>query len=123
MGQGAPFPFSELAGTPYRWSNASHCSGDSLMSFTFIGSLQGWCGLGSMPEQAVKTVLKKAVRARAVELGKRLFSAKQIGERTCARALTSRVASTDLGRVPVHPTRDGLEQRKVRLYRRTSEAL
>jgi hypothetical protein len=40
-----------------------------------------------MPEQAVKTVLKKAVRARAVELSKRLFSAKQIGEkdvRACA---------------------------------------
>jgi hypothetical protein len=35
-----------------------------------------------MPEQAVKTVLKKAVRAQAVELGERLFSARQIGKRT-----------------------------------------
>jgi hypothetical protein len=37
-----------------------------------------------MPEQAVKTVLKKTVRARAVALGERLFLAKQIGK-GCAR--------------------------------------
>jgi hypothetical protein len=63
MGQGAPFPVNELAGTPYFWSNATHCSGDSLTSFTFIGTpVVVW--LRSMPEQAVKPCSKKPSDSR-----------------------------------------------------------
>jgi len=47
-----------------------------------------------MPEQAVKTVLKKTVRARAVELGERLFSARQIGKRT-SRACVDELSYDD----------------------------
>ena len=80
-GQGAPFPVNELAGTPYFWSNAIHCSGDSLMSITFIVTpVVVW--LRSMPEQAVRTVLKKAVRVAHGEHGGRLFSARE-SERRC----------------------------------------
>jgi hypothetical protein len=39
-----------------------------------------------MPEQAVKTCSKKPSEARAVELGERLFSAKQIREKDVRRA-------------------------------------